>query len=256
MPIDELSDLTADLRALGGGRVWSLMVSLFGDLALDKGAQIEGPVLSAIMTGLHIKPEAARVALHRLRKDGWIASLKQGRISHHSLTEKGLRESRYASPRIYARLEDTQVGWQLVIPDPSSAGESLPQDFVALQNNLYVGPSSVIAPPNAAVFEGNAAPDWLRQSLIPAPLLQSYDKLADALTVLARDLPDPAGLSPLEKAVLRCLIVHNWRRLVLKHAPLPQGLIGPDSGYLRSMVLVDDILARTPRPDLRDIAQD
>ena len=74
MPSDVFTHTIADLRALGGQRVWSLMVSLFGDLAQAEGAGIDGPVLSRIMTAMQIRPEATRVALHRLRNDGWIAS--------------------------------------------------------------------------------------------------------------------------------------------------------------------------------------
>ena len=118
MPTDPFSENTAALRALGGQRVWSLMISLFGDLAQGAGDRIDGPVLSAIMARQHIKPEAVRVALHRLRKDGWVTSEKSGRIRQHSLTDKGRRESAIASPRIYARPgSETQ---ELAI-DPASA---------------------------------------------------------------------------------------------------------------------------------------
>ena len=64
MHTEDFITLTAPLRAVGGGRVWSLMISLFGDLAQEDGTAISGPVLSAMMSLLLVKPEAARVALH------------------------------------------------------------------------------------------------------------------------------------------------------------------------------------------------
>ena len=49
MPIDDFDLAIAPLKDLGGQRVWSLMISLFGDLARQEGQIIGGPVLSAII---------------------------------------------------------------------------------------------------------------------------------------------------------------------------------------------------------------
>ena len=77
-------------------RVWSIIVSLFGDLAQRPGDRISGSVLSRITEPMGIKPEAMRVALHRLRSDGWILSEREGRTSRYCLTESGLSQSRAA----------------------------------------------------------------------------------------------------------------------------------------------------------------
>ncbi len=76
----------AQLTDLQNLRVWSIIVSLFGDLAQKPGDQISGTTLTQIITPMGIKPEAIRVALHRLRKDGWIESTRSGRASVHFLT--------------------------------------------------------------------------------------------------------------------------------------------------------------------------
>ena len=65
--------VVSDLRGDIPPRVWSLLVTVFGDLAQD-GSALPGTVLGEIMSRVGIKPEAMRVALHRLRKDGWIES--------------------------------------------------------------------------------------------------------------------------------------------------------------------------------------
>ena len=46
MPTDRVISQTGALRALGGRRVWSLMISLFGDLAREQDQAIDGPILS------------------------------------------------------------------------------------------------------------------------------------------------------------------------------------------------------------------
>jgi len=227
------------------------MISLFGDLARGDGDVIEGPVLTAIMAALDIKPEAARVALHRLRNDGWITSSKVGRISHHSLTADGLRQTIAAIPRIYSTPDEAPRGWQLVL---LKDGATLRSDaFVQLSARLYAGPATAPLPKEALALNGATAPGWLRDEVAQTAQLDGYADLHAALVDLSGALAD---LSPLETAVLRCLIVHNWRRVVLKHPIIPHDLIRPDGPEHLCHLIVADVLARYPRPSLQDIAQD
>ena len=252
MPTETLSSLTAELRALGGQRVWSLMVSLFGDLAREEGAQIEGPILSAIMAEMQIKPEAARVALHRLRNDGWITSQKQGRISRHSLTSEGLRLSAEAAPRIYAKPDDVDTAWQLVLTE--DIGSDLEEaGFTRITSRVFLGASDKPTPDHAIAFKGTTAPEWLKKQIAPAHLAAGYSRLFNALTQLNKALPDRTALTPMEVAVLRCLIVHNWRRLILKHPQLPSALVANDWPGQHCHVIVSDLLQRFPRPALHDL---
>jgi phenylacetic acid degradation operon negative regulatory protein len=234
------------------------MVSLFGDLAREEGQRIDGPVLSAIMHRLQVKPEAVRVALHRLRNEGWIVSRKSGRISRHSLSDKGRRESAEASPRIYAR-PDAEEGWQVVLLEADTAEMQalmVGSGFTSVAPRFYVGPQDAQPPKGALAFDGQTAPEWLKEQAAPEPYRAAYAALADTLTRLQADLPDPGCLSPIEVAVLRCLIVHNWRRLVLKHPPLPPMLVAQDWPGHRCHRRVMELLDRFPRPALSDIELD
>lgn len=248
--------MTTPLRAVGGWRVWSLMISLFGDLVQEEGTAIDGPVLSAMMTLLAIKPEAARVALHRLRNDGWVNSDKVGRISRHSLTEKGRAESAAATPRIYARPEEGSGDWHLVLlekAEDQTPAHMATLGFNALAPRLFVGPADTPCPPGALSLPGTTAPDWLRAQLFADPLIIAYTDLAHALKELDAALPDGDAMTVLQIAVLRGLIVHNWRRLVLKNPPLPRSLTDPDGPARQSHLRVADLLSRFPRPNLRDL---
>lgn len=132
----------AAFSGLGGQRVWSLMVSLFGDLAQGEGDAIDGPVLSTIMTALDVRPEASRVALHRLRNDGWLQSHKVGRISQHSLTAQGRAESAAASPRIYAAPPELTEPWQMVMTEENGRETDSAlrgAGFIAALPRAYVG---------------------------------------------------------------------------------------------------------------------
>jgi phenylacetic acid degradation operon negative regulatory protein len=253
MPPDDFVRRTTPLRSLGMQRVWSLMISLFGDMTQAEGAGIDGPVLSGIMTGLDVKPEAARVALHRLRNDGWITSRKSGRISRHALSAKGRAETIAASPRIYAPPPGAAQAWQLVLLPESDSAE-LPAGFTPVTPRVIVGPADAKAPAKALVLQGAEVPGWLREELRPAALEDDYLALLGALEEVMGNLPEGQRLSPMEVATLRCLVVHNWRRLVLKHPALPGALVDRGAAAHRCHLLVHALLARFPRPALRDLS--
>jgi phenylacetic acid degradation operon negative regulatory protein len=255
MTPDAFDQTKTALLALGGQRVWSLMVTLFGDLAQQEDSGIEGPVLSAIMAQMDVRPEAVRVALHRLRNDGWIASQKSGRTRRHALTTTSRRETLAASARIYASPTAEGGGWQLVLLEDAG---SVPRDrmvgrgFTPLLPRVYLGDASAIPPVAALALTGAQPPDWLRTQIAAQMLEDEYTALLPILTQAERTLGE-TKLDPRDTAVLRCLIVHNWRRIVLRHPPLPPGLLPPEwAGHLCHLA-VDHLLTRFPRPPLARI---
>lgn len=253
---DPFEQTKAALARLGSQRVWSLMVTLFGDLAQSEGDAIKGPVLSAIMAAMDIRPEAVRVALHRLRNDGWIASVKQGRTSSHSLTKFGRAQSAAASARIYADPARASKDWQLAILEDSSTqthADMLALGFAPFMPRLYVGSSEAKPVPNAATLSGGKVPGWMQAQFEPATLAHDYSALHKVLADAAYSIPSATELTPLQVAVLRCLIVHNWRRIMLKHPDLPQSLYTKDWDGHRCHVLVHELLTRYPHPSLDDI---
>lgn len=245
--------ITQSLAGLGKQRVWSLMVTLFGDLAQAEGQAIAGPVLSAVLSEMQIKPEAARVALHRLRNDGWIASQKVGRTSVHSLTDFGRSESAMASARIYAPVRSDAMDWQLVmLPDTTrdDAKDLNAAGFAPLAPRIYLGNVDAQPPKGAWTLKGEAVPDWVKEQFEPEGLAQDYTNLHRVLVEVDASLPKDAALSSLQTAVLRCLIVHNWRRLVLRHPDLPPELFTSDWRGHACHARVDHLLSRFPRPGL------
>lgn len=256
MPTEQFLNQTAALRSLGGQRVWSLMLSLFGDLAQDEGQVIDGPLLSAIMQGLDVKPEATRVALHRLRKDEWLRSEKSGRISKHSLTEEGRAQCAAANPRIYADPNGMSQDWQIaILPEALAEMDTTPgaDHFAMISPRVFVGPRSAAPPQGALTVPGNTAPAWLIEQAEPSQLSSSYAELLETLIALQGELSKDQVLQPLDIAILRCLIVHNWRRLVLKHPMLPAPLVDPAAPAHQCHRAVWNLLNRFARPALSDL---
>ncbi|WP_264212423.1 PaaX family transcriptional regulator C-terminal domain-containing protein [Leisingera thetidis] len=236
-------------------RVWSVIVSLFGDLAQQKGAQVSGGALTRIITPMGIKPEAIRVALHRLRKDGWIESARSGRASVHYLTEYGRSQSAAVSPRIYERRAATPGNWHLLIAQ-DGAGQATLDEVLLLSNYVAVNRTTALGhgpvPRSlddlmAAEVSRIAVPGWLKARLFPEPL---RDACAALQHDLARIPPPPAGLTPAQTGTLRTLIVHRWRRVVLRHPDLPPSFHPADWAGETCRDLVFQLLDQLPLPEL------
>ncbi len=233
------------LSALGPIRVWSLLVTVFGDLAPD--CSLEGPTLSALMDGIGIKPEATRVALHRLRADGWITSQKQGRISQHRLTPKGRQDSEAARPRIYGQTETAGTRAKAVLV--RNGAEALdPALFASIGPTLFLCAQDTPTPPDAMILAVDDIPRWLGAQIEPPAFVGSYEALFRVLTQIDSEVTEP--ISPLETAVLRVMIVHAWRRLVLKHPNLPHSAHTPEWRGHDCRALVTQLLGRFERPAL------
>ncbi len=238
-------------------RVWSVIVSLFGDLAQDKGAQISGSALTRIITPMGIKPEAIRVALHRLRKDGWIESARAGRASIHYLTEYGRNQSAAVTPRIYGRSAAAPGDWHVLIAEDGSGQATLDEalllpNYVAVNRTTTLGHGPI--PHNlddilAAKVSSIAVPSWLKKRLFPLQLCEACQELQQDLEQIA---PPPTRLTPAQTGTLRTLIVHRWRRVVLRHPDLPSGFHPENWTGETCRTLVFALLDKLPRPDLAE----
>lgn len=247
------------LTALPTPRVWSMLVTIFGDLAQAPKDRIDGPLLTRLTDGMGIRPEAVRVALHRLRNEDWITSRKSGRTSSHALTPRGRQESESATTLIYSAPADLPADWQLVLTESNDADtrDRMQQaGFAQCLPRVHVAHAGVAAPVGSAVARGGLAPGWLTGRVLPAELTEEFRALLAVLRRVSAALDRDPARDPLTIALLRCLIVHHWRRPVLRHPWLPPAFTGPDwPGHLCRAEVVS-LMARLPRPALTDLRSD
>lgn len=239
------------LTSIGDLPVWSLIVTVFGDLAQNSGDRISGPVLSAILDPIGVKPEASRVATHRLRKEGWIRSEKSGRSRLHSLTDFGRAQSAEASPRIYEMPEFDEV-WHVLLAPPGSHANP---DQLVVMPRLMFGNGPPPTKTNALVLEGRVSnvPAWLTTQIESSWIGANYAVLETVLNQVWASLP--TKLTPVETAVLRTLIVHHWRRLVLRHPPLPDNFFSDAWRGVACRNAAFRLLDALPRPSLSLLEQ-
>ncbi len=224
--------LFAPFLALGPLRVWSVIITIFGDSVGPRGGTVPASALAEIGGRIGIGHAALRVALHRLTRDGWLSRDRRGRRSYYALSSRGTDEFGPATRRIYAPAPALSGPWTLAVTDPGLSHPEREAAETALKKagylpagaSLWLGPGGCgPAPGEVFTIEGTPGrvPGWLAGALTPPDLARDYADLFAALetTRAALQGTDPG---PLDAIALRTLIVHRWRRLLLRHADLPR----------------------------------
>ncbi|MDA0961510.1 MAG: phenylacetic acid degradation protein [Proteobacteria bacterium] len=209
--MDPLAPLLSSLHADGRPRVWSLVITVFGDLVQHRGGVISTARLGVLLGRIGVEPGALRTALSRLGRDGWVTSERAGRTSLYRLTAEGEGSFAPATARIYAPPQGPVTAWALHV-------RLTPQ-----------GPVAGLVPAGQAPGDADCVvtEDWRRSLLDPAQRVALERLAADLATLGEARLSDP-----LDAAAARMLLIHRWRRIVLRHAvPAPQ--LMPEDAPLR-----------------------
>jgi len=252
----QFADLVTCLSGDQPPRVWSLLVTIFGELAQEDCTRISGVLLRHLSDLIGFKPEAVRVALHRLRKEGWIESQRQGRNSDYFLTDWGRAQSAAASPRIYNTGPMAERAWLVVLEPGCTAPRSGPEAAYLASNVLL---TSQLSDDKTAfvttVTESQFLPEWMTRKLCDENITAFAKKLIAALGRLEAQTEMLAQLDPCKQAVLRVLIVHDWRRIVLKTTVLPDYVFPEDWLGKCCRRRVIGILEQLPRQDVSILEQ-
>ncbi len=86
-PSAPISALLKQFHARKPARIWSLIVTLYGDAIVPRGGSLWIGSLIEIMALFRIDAGHVRTAVSRLSSDGWLASTKRGRASYYRLTK-------------------------------------------------------------------------------------------------------------------------------------------------------------------------
>ncbi|WP_371168618.1 PaaX family transcriptional regulator [Aliiroseovarius sp. 2305UL8-7] len=227
------------LKGAGDLRVWSVIVTIMGDMARAPGETVSGTTLGALMGAMGIRPEATRVALHRLRKDGWITSERVGRGSHHALTDYGREQTLAVVDRVYGPDVPVPAKWYLVISVPGGPScmptELTDEGFIQIAPNTFLGATPPDPTRDLVCFSDATPriPDWICAKILQPELQQDILDLSAALDEFSQ--LDTANEPSLIRAALRSLIVHRWRRIALKLPKLPLSILKPGA-YLHTQI--------------------
>ncbi|MEX3009086.1 PaaX family transcriptional regulator C-terminal domain-containing protein [Hoeflea sp. TYP-13] len=263
----ELEALIDDFHSQERIRVWSLVITIFGDAVIPRGGELWLGSLQALMDRLRIEPSALRAAMSRLTADGWLTRLRLGRKSFYRLAEAGEAEFAEAALKIYAPRRSEWSGEWTIIVLSGRAGEERETRRRELRADGFgaLGPTVFLRPDNI----GNTCmPDTLPGEMIFHSRLDSksdatklisqtwqlsevekhYSKLIATFSPLERTLGKGVDLDPLSAMAARSLLIHHFRRMALRDPVFPAELTPKNWQGDEARKLVSTIYRRLAAP--------
>ena len=241
------------LLALDPPRAKSLCVTVLGDAIGPHGGVAWLGDLITLLEPLGINERLLRTSVFRLVAQGWLKSERLGRRSRYELAEQGLKLTARASNRIYVGPPMEWDGsWTVVIlPRIGNHGlvernalrdQLVWEGFGVLAQGVFAHPHAnpqiahdilekLGIPDLALVLHAtdNAVPGGLpiaslanecwNLNALSAQYQLFYDHFAPFEALLKQ------GVEPKQAFMLRALMVHAWRRVVLHDPQLPAAML-------------------------------
>ena len=270
---NRLDDFRQQTRVQAG----SLIISVFGDAILPRGGRVWLGSLIRLLEPLELNERLVRTSVFRLAKEEWLRTETVGRRADYVLTNSGRRRFEEASRHIYgshAPLWDRR--WRLIL----AVGEFEPkererlrqalfwQGFGVLGADCFVHPSAdLTAAFDALVAEGLSAcldrlmpllaadsrsglsandADLVSRAWNLEALASAYSEfVATYLPILAELRGDrQAAVAEEEAFLLRTLLIHDYRRLLLRDPELPDVLLPVDWPGQKARLLCKELYRR------------
>lgn len=222
-------------------KVWSLIVTLFGDLDQASSQSLSGKQINNLLGYIGIKPEATRVALHRLKNEDWIETSRSGRETIYKMSDSARRETSSVYADIYGSSIKYPQGWRLLII-PDHKDEQIKPAIHVMKNILLIPKATKINDMElvSMQFEPQTIPDWFSEKIISPPNLEIARKLK-----IAAEL-NSSKTRKLNDVAMRLLILHHWRKLALRDSVWCYISLKNKSVLAQCHKSVSDFLQNTP----------
>jgi phenylacetic acid degradation operon negative regulatory protein len=220
---------------------------------LPRGGQVLLADLIALLAAFALNDSQVRTALSRLVADGWLNAERLGRRSLYRLTDFGRHRFDEATQRIYFGPPRKWRGdWHVVVLPSGAARNELGKDlgwlgFGTLAPGIMLHPApdakslaSVVRdlPPadRPLVIAGKAAlpaPPDLLPALVKRcwdldGLSQSYGHFLSGFAPLREAVERGFEPPPLPALLARLMLIHDYRRIILRDPMLPPQLLPGD----------------------------
>ncbi len=229
----------------------SMVVTVFGDVVSQHGGWIWLGSLIEALAPFGFGERSVRTAVNRLARQDWLKADKVGRRSYFCFTDPAQGHYERAARRIYASERTEWDGyWTLVLFSglPEKKREALVrslswQSFGSLAAGVYARPSAAREALDETIaglgLSGRvtvlraSTEDSRSRAAIQAlarrkwdldGLRARYDDFLDFYRPLARDL-GPDELTPEQSFWLRTLMVHDYRRVLLRDPGFPDEIL-------------------------------
>jgi phenylacetic acid degradation operon negative regulatory protein len=222
-------------------RTGSIVITVFGDAIMPRGGSVWLGTLLEFFKTLDIDSGVVRTAMSRLAADGWLERTKVGRNSFYRLAQKGWQTFDTAARHIYnPKPADWTGRFELLLianaADRDASREALKDaGFGSPLPGVWIAPSGVPVPGQAAHairLEVSAEDDSGRRLLSESWPLQrtadAYLKFMKTFEPLRSWIGRRERLSEADAFTARILLIHHYRRVVLRDPLLPPVLLPRD----------------------------
>ena len=222
-------------------RTGSIVITVFGDAIVPRGGSVWLGTLLEFFEMLDIDPSVVRTAMSRLTADGWFERTKVSRHSFYRLVQRERQTFDIATRHIYGPPTSGWTGrFELLLigngEDRDAAREPLRNaGFGSPLPGVWIAQSGVPIPEEAAsaIRLEVSAEDEAGRRLLSAswPLDRTagaYLKLMRTFEPLRSWIDRRGQLADADAFTARILLIHHYRRVVLRDPLLPTALLPRD----------------------------
>ncbi len=255
----------------------SLIATVLGDAVLPRGGRVWLGSLIGLLELLGVNERLVRTTVFRLAKGDWLFSETEGRRSNYGLTVGGRRRFDEAARHIYAeRAPDWDKRWRLINTVgtlTSRQREQLRralvwQGFGELSPHTYIHPAADLQACFDALHAEGLGPlvhhlvpllaanpylhgaasdaDLVKQAWNLDELAQGYEAFVASYQPLLSTAQAGGGcaMTGAQAFVGRTLLMHDFRRLLLRDPELPAVLLPPAWSGHKARNLCRDVYAQ------------
>lgn len=285
---DLLSGRIDAFRQLRRVQAASLIMTVFGDTVLPRGGRIWLGSLIRLLEPLDLNERLVRTSVFRLVKEGWLAAETVGRRSDYLLTPSGRRQFEEASRHIYAsRAPLWDRRWRLILVASELDGKLRDllrrtlawKGFGLVGGNCFIHPGADLAdvldllaasgltdalpalkPLVAADFHSSLAAsdaDLVARAWDLGALATGYASFNALYQPILEQLRTSAMVAADDERafLLRILLIHDYRRLLLRDPELPEVLLPADWPGQQARLLCTELYRRLAGPVERHLNQ-
>ena len=279
----QISAVVSQLRRRLKPKAKSVIITVYGDSVMHHGGSAWLGSIIKLVEPLGLNERAVRTSVFRLATEDWLAAEKFGRRSCYRLTDAGRRRVDVAHGRIYFHANRPwDHHWTLVIINPSGMDpeqrEALRRDlrwqgFGQLASGIMLHPDPNEAALRQLLLDAGASKQALVMRTTAEPwvadealrdlinrcwdmkrLAADYTSFLDTFRPVWQSLSSATVLDPETCFVVRTLLMHAYRRVLLRDPTLPDELLEANWAGTSARLLCRNLYKLVEKPAEQHLA--